>query len=118
MKGAYADRVLILMDPSEDEEHAFQLRDEEKAPSKTGTVVLVGPGVINTNIKIDVNITGEASAEALDKLTRLVELVRTPIPVNVQMGDRVMFGFYSGTRIQHEGKEHLMIRSSDILGYL
>lgn len=117
MKAAIADRVLILMDEPEDSS-VLELREEEKAPSKTGTVVLVGPGVINTNIKMDINITGEASVEALAKLQQILELVRTPIPVNVAVGDRVMFGFYSGTRIQHEGKEHLMIRSSDILGFL
>ncbi len=118
MTQAFADRVLILMDEPEENDGGLELRPEEKAPSKTGTVVLVGPGVINTHIKIDISITGQASVEALDKLQKILELVRTPIPVAVHPGDRVMFGFYSGTRIQHEGKEHLMIRSSDILGLL
>ena len=34
----------------------------------------------------------------------------------VKTGDRVMFGKYSGTEIQVDGVEHLMLREDDILG--
>jgi chaperonin GroES len=36
----------------------------------------------------------------------------------VRAGDRVMFGKYSGTEIQHLGHEHLIIREDDVLAVL
>ena len=37
-------------------------------------------------------------------------------PVTVKVGDSVLYGKYSGTEINIEGKEYLIMRSSDILG--
>ena len=39
-------------------------------------------------------------------------------PLDVQMGDRVLFGKYSGSEIQVEGNEHLIIREEDVLAVL
>ena len=39
--------------------------------------------------------------------------VRKP---DVQAGDRVLFGKYSGTEIKLDGQEHLILREDDILG--
>jgi chaperonin GroES len=36
-------------------------------------------------------------------------------PLDVHAGDRVLFGKYSGTEIQHLGDEHLIIREDDVL---
>jgi chaperonin GroES len=36
-------------------------------------------------------------------------------PLDVHPGDRVLFGKYSGTEIQHLGDEHLIIREDDVL---
>jgi chaperonin GroES len=36
----------------------------------------------------------------------------------VRAGDRVLFGKYSGTEIQHLGDEHLIIREDDVLAVL
>ena len=41
---------------------------------------------------------------------------RTPLDVNV--GDKVLFGKYSGTEIKLDGEEHLILREEDILGVL
>ena len=38
------------------------------------------------------------------------------IALQVQEGDRVLFGKYSGTEIKIDGEEHLIIREDDILG--
>lgn len=35
-------------------------------------------------------------------------------PMTVKVGDRVLYGKYSGTEITHEGKEYLIMRESDI----
>lgn len=39
-------------------------------------------------------------------------------PLDVKKGDRVIFGKYSGTEIQHLGDEHLIIREDDVLAVL
>jgi len=38
------------------------------------------------------------------------------LPLDVKVGDRVLFGKYAGTEIKVEGKEYLMMREDDILG--
>jgi chaperonin GroES len=40
------------------------------------------------------------------------------IPVQVKVGDRVLFGKYSGSEIKLEGDEHLIIREEDVLGVI
>jgi chaperonin GroES len=40
------------------------------------------------------------------------------IPVEVQAGDHVLFGKYTGTEIKLDGEEHLILRESEILGVL
>ena len=39
-------------------------------------------------------------------------------PLDVHQGDRVLFSKYSGTEIQLEGDEHLIIREDDVLAVL
>ena len=38
------------------------------------------------------------------------------IPLDVKTGDTVLFGKYSGTDINLEGEEHLILREEDVLG--
>lgn len=40
------------------------------------------------------------------------------IPLEVKKGDRVLFGKYSGTEVQIEGDEYLIMREDDILGII
>lgn len=37
------------------------------------------------------------------------------VPLDVKVGDTVLYGKYSGTEIKHDGKEYLIVRESDIL---
>ena len=37
------------------------------------------------------------------------------IPLEVEKGDRVLFGKYAGTEIKIEGEEHLIMREDDII---
>ena len=39
-------------------------------------------------------------------------------PLDVKKGDRVLFSKYSGTEVNIEGEEHLIIREDDVLGIL
>ena len=38
------------------------------------------------------------------------------LTVDVKVGDRVLFGKYSGNEIKLDGEEHLILREEDILG--
>lgn len=39
-------------------------------------------------------------------------------PITVKVGDEVLYGKYSGTEVQIEGKEYLIMRESDIFAVL
>ena len=36
-------------------------------------------------------------------------------PMALKAGDTVLYGKYSGTELEHEGKKYLMMRQSDVL---
>ncbi len=38
------------------------------------------------------------------------------LPLEVKVGDKVLFGKYSGTELKLDGEEFLMIREEDVLG--
>ncbi len=40
----------------------------------------------------------------------------TVLPLDVKVGDKVLFGKYSGTEIKVDGEELLVIREDDIVG--
>ena len=40
------------------------------------------------------------------------------IPLDVKVNDRVLFGKYSGSEINVDGEEHLIMREEDILGVI
>jgi chaperonin GroES len=40
------------------------------------------------------------------------------IPLDVQTGDRVLFGKYSGSEIKVDGEEYLIMREDEILGII
>jgi chaperonin GroES len=40
------------------------------------------------------------------------------IPIDVRVGDRVLFGKWSGTEVTIDGHEYLIMKESDIMGVL
>lgn len=40
------------------------------------------------------------------------------LPLDVKVGDRILFGKYAGTEIKLDGKEFLMMREDDVLGVI
>jgi chaperonin GroES len=40
------------------------------------------------------------------------------IPLDVQVGDRILFGKYSGSDIKLDGNEYLIMREDEVLGVL
>ena len=40
------------------------------------------------------------------------------LPLDVKVGDKILFGKYAGTEIKLDGKEFLMMREDDVLGVI
>ena len=88
-----ADRVVIK--PSEAEERTaggIILPDTAKEKPQEGSVVAIGPGKISEN--------------------------GTKVAMEVKVGNKVLYGKYSGTEIVIDGVEHLIMRESDILAII
>lgn len=85
------DRVVVK--PLEDEERTkggIVLPDTAKEKPQRGEVIAVGPG--------DWDQDGEKR-----------------IPLDVKVGNQVLFAKYSGTEFKIDGVDHLILRHSDIL---
>jgi len=88
-----ADRVVIRPSPADDTTRGgIILPDTAKEKPVLGEVVAVGPGRVNDDGKI---LTPE-----------------------VRVGDRVLYGKYSGTEITIAGEEYLIMRESDIFAIM
>jgi chaperonin GroES len=42
----------------------------------------------------------------------------TLIPMEVKVGDRILFAKYAGTEVKIDGEEHLMMRGDDVLAII
>jgi chaperonin GroES len=58
----------------------------------------------------------EAEVMAVGKGKRLEN--GTLVPLDVQVGDRILFGKYSGSEIKIDGQELLIMREDEVLGIL
>ena len=88
-----ADRVIIK--PSEAEEKTkggIILPDTAKEKPIEGTVVAIGPGKTSEDGKL--------------------------VKPEVKVGDKVLYGKYSGTEVTVEGEEYLIMRESDIFAII
>ena len=39
-------------------------------------------------------------------------------PITLKVGDKILYGKYSGTELKHEGSDYLIMRESDILAII
>ncbi len=88
-----ADRVVVK--PSEAEEKTsggIILPDTAKEKPQEGTVIAVGPGKIS-----------DSGAK---------------VAMEVKVGNKILYGKYSGTEVTIDGVEHLIMRESDILAII
>ena len=58
----------------------------------------------------------EAEVLAVGKGKRLED--GKVVPLDVQVGDRILFGKYSGSEIKLDGQEYLIMREDDVFGIL
>ena len=57
---------------------------------------------------------GEVMAAGKGKMLESGEV----IPMEVKVGDKILFGKYSGTEVKIEGEEYLIIKESEILAII
>jgi chaperonin GroES len=87
------DRVIVKRTAEEEKtKGGIIIPDTAKEKPQEGKVVAVGKGKTNEDGKIT--------------------------PLEVKVNDRVLFGKYSGTEINIENEEHLIMREEDILGVI
>jgi chaperonin GroES len=84
--------VLTRIDAEEKTAGGIIIPDTAKEKPQEGRVVAVGPGGRDENGKL--------------------------IPIDVKVGDRVLFGKWSGTEVKIDGVEYLIMKESDIMGVL
>ncbi len=87
------DRILIKRndEPTKTKSGLFLPEAAKEKPSE-GTVLAVGQGRLGTDGKV--------------------------APLNVKVGDRVVFDKYSGTEIKVDGEDRVILREDDVLGVI
>lgn len=87
------DRVIVQrLEEEEKTKGGIIIPDTAKEKPMQGKIVAVGKGKVDED--------GKAS------------------PLDVKVGDRVLFSKYAGTEVKIEGEEYLIMREDDILGVI
>jgi len=85
------DRVIVKRIAEEEKtKGGIIIPDTAKEKPQEGKIVAVGKGKMNDDGKL--------------------------MPPDVKVGDKILFGKYSGSEIKLNGEEHLIMREEDILG--
>ncbi|HXV23302.1 MAG TPA: co-chaperone GroES [Alphaproteobacteria bacterium] len=85
------DRVLVRrLEQDEKTAGGIIIPDTAKEKPMEGEVVAAGPGARSDDGKLH--------------------------PLDVKVGDRILFGKWSGTEVKIEGTEYLIIKESDVMG--
>jgi chaperonin GroES len=80
--------------------------------------VLVEPAAAETKTASGIIIPDSAKEKPQQGIVVAIGNGKPDEPLTVKVGDKVMYGKYSGTEIQFEGKDYLMMRESDILAII
>ena len=87
------DRVVVKrIDAEEKSAGGIIIPDTAKEKPSQGEIIAVGPGGRDESGKL--------------------------VPLDVQVGNRVLFGKWSGTEVKIDGVEYLIMKESDIMGVL
>ena len=87
------DRIIVKrIEEEEKTKGGIIIPDSAKEKPSEGKVIAVGPGKVTDDGK--------------------------KIPMETKVGDRVLFGKYSGTEIKENGKDYLIVRESDVLAII
>jgi chaperonin GroES len=84
-----ADRVVVRpMEEAESMRGGLYIPDTAKEKPQVGEIVAAGPGRYEKDKRV---------------------------PMEVKVGDRVLYGKYSGTEVTLDGEQYLILRESDVL---
>ena len=84
-----ADRVVIRpLEESEQMRGGLYIPDTAKEKPQQGEIIAAGPGRFEKDKRV---------------------------PMDVKVGDRVLYGKYSGTEVTIDGEQYLILRESDVL---
>ena len=77
--------------------------------------VLVKPVAAETKTQSGIIISDSAKEKPLKGTVVLVGAAKKDEAVEVNVGDTVLYGKYSGTELQIDGEDYLLINQSDVL---
>ncbi|MGQ0646803.1 MAG: co-chaperone GroES [Gemmatimonadaceae bacterium] len=87
-----ADRVVVkALEESETMRGGLYIPDTAKEKPQQGEIVAVGPGRFEDGKRV---------------------------PLDCKVGDKVLYGKYSGTEVAVEGEQYLILRESDVLAVI
>ncbi len=77
--------------------------------------ILVAPAAAETKTSSGIIIPDTAKEKPQKGTVVAVGPGTTDQPVTLQVGDVVLYGKYSGTELNHEGEDYLIMKESDVL---
>ena len=80
--------------------------------------VLVEPAAAETNTSSGIIIPDTAKEKPQKGNIVAVGPGTKDNPITVKVGDVVLYGKYSGTELNHEGKDYLIMKENDILAII
>ena len=84
-----ADRVVVkALEESETMRGGLYIPDTAKEKPQQGEIIAVGPGRYEKNVRV---------------------------PMELKVGDKVLYGKYSGTEVTIDAEQYLILRESDVL---
>ena len=87
------DRILLKqLEAKEQTKGGIVLPDTVKEKPQEGEIIAVGEGKKNSEGKV--------------------------VPLSLKVGDKVLYGKYSGTEVVIDGEDYLIIREEDVLGII
>ena len=87
------DRIIVKpIEEKEVKKGSIIIPDTAKEKPQQGEVIAVGKGKVTEDGKV--------------------------LPMEVKVGDKVLYGKYSGTEIKIDDKEHLILHQDDVLGII
>ena len=85
-------RILVRRSKAEASKGGILLPDSAQEKPKEGEVLAVGPGKTNDKGELE--------------------------PLLIKVGDRVLFGNYAGTEVEHQDEKYLILSEDDVFGIL
>ena len=87
------DRIIVKrLEEEEKTAGGIIIPDAAKEKPMQGEVMAAGKGKVNENGKVN--------------------------PLDVEVGDKILFGKYAGTEVKIDGEDYLIMREDDVLGVL